>query len=285
MDKDLINCNEPEQEKLSGINNEVSSGAANENGRHTVIYVDDVSTSLFTFKRRLSGRYVIYPAESAEVLYKVLKTVTPDIILLDINMPDVDGYEIIKTLKANKFYADIPVIFFTSNSDRESVLKGLSLGAVDYIIKPFETSSLYECIDKHIAESKKVKEKDKEDDGRPRILAVDDVVSILKTIKAALHANYIVHTINRPESVLDFLKLRKPDLILLDYLMPVYNGFELIPMIRELPDYQDTPIIMLTSEGTLTNIKEAVSLGACDFIVKPFKENELNEKVAKHIKV
>ena len=67
--------------------------------------------------------------------------------------------------------------------------------------------------------------------------------------------------------------------------MPTYNGFELIPMIRELPGYEDTPIIMLTSEGNLSHIKEAISLGACDFIVKPFKEDELNEKIAKHIKV
>ena len=84
--------------------------------------------------------------------------------------------------------------------------------------------------------------------------------------------------------MLDFLKLRKPDLILMDYLMPVYNGFELIQMIRELPEYENTPVIMLTSEGTMNQVKEAVSLGACDFIVKPFKESELKEKIAKHIK-
>ena len=257
----------------------------NEDGkeRSTIIYVDDVSTSLITLKRRLSGKYEVYPAESSEVLFKTLKLVTPDIILLDVNMPEVDGYEVIKNLKENIHYANIPVIFFTSNNDRESVLKGLSLGAVDYIIKPFETNNLVECIEKNITASRS--EKENEDDGRPRILAIDDVVSILKTIKAALHANYKVHTINRPDAVLNFLKLRKPDLILLDYLMPVYNGFELIPMIRELPGYEETPIIMLTSEGTITNIKEAISLGACDFIVKPFKESELIEKVDKHIKV
>jgi len=262
------------------MDNDTESESGNGKERYKIIYVDDVSTSLVTLKRRLSGYYEIFPAESSEVLFKTLKIVIPDIILLDINMPEVDGYEVIKTLKENKSYAHIPVIFFTSNHDRESVIKGLSLGAVDYILKPFETTSLIECIEKHVNESRI----EREDNTKPRILAVDDVVSILKTIKAALHANYKVHTINKPESVLDFLKLRKPDLILLDYLMPVYNGFELIPMIRELPEYEETPIIMLTSEGTVFNIKEAISLGACDFIVKPFKENELNEKVAKHIK-
>ncbi|MDR0502965.1 MAG: response regulator [Treponema sp.] len=263
-------------------NSDIELTTGSEKERFKIIYVDDVSTSLLSLKRRLAGHHEVYPAGSSEALFKALEKITPDIILLDINMPGVGGYEIIMNLKEDERYADIPVIFFTGNNDRESVLKGLSLGAVDYIIKPFETPSLIDCIQKHVAASKA--EKIREDDTRPRILAIDDVVSILKTIKAALHANYIVHTISRPEAVLDFLELRKPDLILLDYLMPVYNGFELIPMIRELSEYKNTPIIMLTSEGTISNIKEAISLGACDFIVKPFKENELNEKVARYIK-
>jgi len=281
MDKDAEVTGESELENLIEKYNEDSENA-DEKERLKIIYVDDVSTSLLSFKRRLSGRYEVYPAQSAEILFKALKVITPDIIFLDINMPEVDGYEIIKTLKENKYYTQIPVVFFTSNNDRESVLKGLSLGAADYIIKPFDTSSLIECIEKHVTAGKANKKI--EEDSRQRILAVDDVVSILKTIKAALHNDYIVHTISRAESVMDFLKLRKPDLILLDYLMPIHNGFELIPMIREIPGYDTTPIIMLTSEGTLTHIKEAISLGACDFIVKPFKDIELKEKIAKHIK-
>jgi len=261
---------------------EAAFDAANERESFKIIYVDDVSSNLLMLKRRLSSRYEVYPAESSEIMFKTLEKIKPDIIILDINMPDVNGYDIITKLKEDERYSKIPVVFLTSSHDRKSVLKGLSLGAIDYIVKPFETSNMIECIDKHVAASRS--EKAKENDTKPRILAVDDVVSILKTIQMALYSDYIVHTISKPESVMDFLKLRKPDLILLDYLMPVHNGFELIPMIRELPGYKDTPIIMLTSEGTLNNIKEAVALGACDFIVKPFKENELTEKVAKYIK-
>jgi len=253
-----------------------------EKERYKIIYVDDVSTSLVTLKRRLSGYYEVYPAESAEVLFNALEKITPDLILLDINMPDHDGYEIIGELKEDERYANIPVIFFTSNRDRKSVIRGLSFGAVDYIIKPFETTSLIECIEKHVTASRAGKVK--EESSKPRILAVDDVVSELKIIKAALSGDYIVHTISKPEAVLDFLKIRYPDLIILDYLMPMLNGFELIGMIHDIPEYKDTPIIMLTSEGTASQVKEAISLGACDFIVKPFKESELREKVAEHIK-
>jgi len=250
--------------------------------RYKIIYVDDVSTSLMTLKRRLEGYHEVYSAESADVLFSTLEKITPDIILLDINMPNHDGYEIIGNLKDDERYEHIPVIFITSHNDRESVVRGLSTGAVDFIIKPFETTNLIDCIERHVTESRAGKSK--EDDKRPHILAVDDVVSVLRIIKEALHANYKVHTISRPESVLDFLKIRKAELIILDYLMPVYNGFELIGMIREMPGYKDTPIIMLTSAGTVDQVKEAISLGACDFIVKPFKESELIEKVARYIK-
>jgi len=253
--------------------------------RFKVMYVDDVSSSLLALKKRLMPYYEVYPAQTVNIMLEALEKITPDIILLDINMPGSDGYKVIEYLKSDERCMDVPVVFFTSNNDRESVIKGLSLGAADYIIKPFETMSLVECIEKHVASAREDKNsRNSEDDGRQRILAIDDVVSVLKTIKAALHQKYKVHTISRPEIVLDFLKVKKPDLILLDYLMPVYNGFELIPMIRELPGYEDTPIIMLTSEGTITHVKEAIALGAFDFIIKPFNDSELIEKIEKHIK-
>ena len=82
---------------------------------------------------------------------------------------------------------------------------------------------------------------------------------------------------------MDFLRNKKPDLIILDYLMPEINGFDLITLIRGLPDHKKTPIIMITSEGTVSHVSKAMTLGASDFIVKPFKPQELYDKVTKHI--
>ena len=67
--------------------------------------------------------------------------------------------------------------------------------------------------------------------------------------------------------------------------MPVLNGFDLIHMIRAMPEYEDTPIIIITTEGTTDHVNKAINIGASDFIVKPFKPKELNDKVAKHIRV
>ena len=259
--------------------------AENEKERLKIIYVDDVQCSLVSVKKRLKGHYEVYPAESTLMLFKILEKIRPHLILLDVNMPGIDGFKTIKSLKADERYKDIPVVFLTGNNDRENVAKGLSLGAVDFVVKPFITAKLIECIEKHTFKNRNEKPSPiAESDSKPSVLVVDDVPSTLKAIEFAINASYKVYTLSNPESVMDFLKEKKPNLILLDYLMPVLNGFDLIVMIKALPEYKDIPIIMLTSEGTLPQLNEAISLGASDFIVKPFKTSELNEKIDKHIK-
>ncbi|MDR0441893.1 MAG: response regulator [Treponema sp.] len=116
-----------------------------------------------------------------------------------------------------------------------------------------------------------------------QILAVDDAPVMLRTISSLLSEKYKVHILPDPTRVEKFLHQITPDLFLLDYQMPVLNGFELIPIIRKFWEHKNTPIIFLTSEGTPDHVAEALSRGACDFIVKPFQPNLLLEKVAKHI--
>jgi len=253
--------------------------------RKRIIYVDDVNYSLVSVKSRLGEKYEIFPADSVVKMFEYLGYFMPDLILMDVNMPDIDGYEAIKSLKSDERYSEIPVIFLTGNSDRESVVKGLSLGAADYVIKPFTSSKLIESIETHLNPPAS---KDMLDDGdgtKPCILVVDDVTSMLRAIQYALHDRFKVYILSRSEDVLDFLRTKRPDLILLDYLMPVLNGFDLIPMIRALTDYKETPIIIITTEGTQNHVNEAMTLGASDFIVKPFKPKELNDKVLKHLRI
>ncbi|MCL2196492.1 MAG: response regulator [Treponema sp.] len=255
-------------------------------GRRKIVYVDDMNYSLISLKKGLSKFYEIYLSESAAKMYKILEKVTPDLILLDVNMPDVNGYETIKDLKADDRYNKIPVIFLTCNSDRESVVKGLSLGAADYVIKPFNSDKLIESIENLFSAkmntASRIAEKSNSD---THILVVDDMTSMLRTIHHALHDKYKVSLLSNSGVVIDFLQNNKPDLIILDYLMPGLSGFELIPKIREMPGYANIPIIMVTTEGTFRNVSEAMALGANDFIVKPFEPKELNFKAEKHIRL
>ena len=108
-----------------------------QSGRFKVIMVDDNISTLVQAKALLKDFYSIYTAWSAKGLFDCIDAIMPDLVLLDVVMPEMDGFEVIRILKADARYRDIPVIFLTADSDEESERKGLSLGAADYITKPF----------------------------------------------------------------------------------------------------------------------------------------------------
>ncbi|MCL2605121.1 MAG: response regulator [Defluviitaleaceae bacterium] len=241
-----------------------------------IIYVDDVVYHLKTTKERLKNYFDIIPAQSADELFEKLETMTPDLILLDINMPEVDGYETIKRMMENERYAKIPVIFLTAKAERKAILKGLELGAVDFVIKPYEDNALIERITYYLYPETRPESK-------PIVLAVDDSPSILKAINFLLNKDCVIYTLNEPDKIKSVLKIASPDLFLLDCKMPVMSGFELIPTIRDHKDHKETPIIFLTSEANFDTIAVARSLGACDFIVKPIDDEILYNKVMAHL--
>jgi PleD family two-component response regulator len=137
-------------------------------------------------------------------------------------------------------------------------------------------------IDSPLLSYLKVLEK-KKSDQKLLVLTVDDSPAILEAVSTVLGSDYAVFKLPKPTLLEKVLQQVTPNLFLLDYQMPERNGFELIPIIRGLEKHKNTPIIFLTSEGTVDNITAAIGLGACDFIVKPFNPDQLKEKVAKHI--
>jgi len=112
--------------------------------------VDDDITCLNAARNILAENYDVFTVPSGKKLFQILEKVTPDLILLDIEMPEMNGYDVIKILKNAENTADIPVIFLTSIIDPESELKGLSLGAADYITKPFSQQLLLKRIEVHL---------------------------------------------------------------------------------------------------------------------------------------
>lgn len=121
-----------------------------ERKRQTIMLVDDNQVNLNMGKNMLKDFYEVYALPSAERLFKFLETVTPDLILLDVAMPNMNGFDIIKILKANAQYAGIPIIFVTAKTDEMNELEGLALGAVDYVAKPFSAAILLKRIENHL---------------------------------------------------------------------------------------------------------------------------------------
>jgi putative two-component system response regulator len=104
--------------------------------KKTVILVDDNPTNLRAGKCILKDSYQVIVVPSGKNLFAALEVIHPDLILLDIDMPEMNGFQVINRLKANPRTAEIPVIFFTANEDLENITQAFSLGAVDFIQKP-----------------------------------------------------------------------------------------------------------------------------------------------------
>jgi putative two-component system response regulator len=126
--------------------------------RKKVVLVDDNQVTLKVARNTLMGKYDVFTVPSAEKLFQLLEKALPDIILLDILMPEMNGYEAIKTLKSSPRTAHIPVVFLTSKSDPKSELAGFTLGAVDYISKPFSPQLLLKRVDVHVLVESQKKE-------------------------------------------------------------------------------------------------------------------------------
>ena len=120
-----------------------------ENEKKLVIIVDDNPANLRIGKNVLSEKYTVATAPSAAKMFDLLVNNRPAVILLDIDMPEMDGFEAIKILKSKPEIKDIPVIFLTGLSDSQDETKGRSLGAADYITKPFEPAELIACVEKN----------------------------------------------------------------------------------------------------------------------------------------
>jgi putative two-component system response regulator len=116
----------------------------------TIFIVDDNDVNLATAEQALSQQYRAFTLPSASAMFELLNNVMPDLILLDILMPETDGFEAMRLLKSDERYADIPVIFFTGRGDAEAETRGFEMGAVDFILKPFSESDLLNRIKTHL---------------------------------------------------------------------------------------------------------------------------------------
>lgn len=118
--------------------------------KQTILVVDDTSSNIAVFSQILSAEYRVKAAKNGPKALQIAFETFPDIILLDIMMPEMDGYEVCRQLKLNPETRDIPVIFVTAMVDAENKTRALELGAVDFITKPINPSIVLERIKKHL---------------------------------------------------------------------------------------------------------------------------------------
>ena len=118
--------------------------------KHSVLIVDDEPTNIRVLSHILGGEYQLYAVTNGADAIAAAEKHLPDIILLDIIMPDMDGYDVITVFKRKEKTKNIPVIFLTAKVDPEDESRGLELGADDYVFKPFSGGLLLKRIKMHL---------------------------------------------------------------------------------------------------------------------------------------
>ena len=116
----------------------------------TIFVIDDSDTNLSMAEAVLEDQYRVMTMPSAAKMFALLEKITPDLILLDIEMPDMDGFEAIKTLKSDIRWSSIPIMFLTGRNDPDVEARGLEIGAVDFVTKPFSAPVLLNRIQTHL---------------------------------------------------------------------------------------------------------------------------------------
>jgi len=127
--------------------------------KKTIFVVDDNDTNLASAKEALKEQYRVMTLPSAAKMFTLLEKVNPDLILLDIEMPEVDGFEALRQLKGNSAQAGIPVVFLTSLSNAEVEARGFQLGVIDFITKPFSAPVLINRIKTHLDIDEMIRER------------------------------------------------------------------------------------------------------------------------------
>ena len=206
----------------------------NQNAKTILIIDDDPTVSELIKRQLLRDSYNVVIANNGKEGIELARKIKPNLITLDILMPEMDGWSVLRTLKADPEVSKIPVVMASILDEKN---KGFSLGAADFVSKPIEKERLISSIQTLIGKSENLK-----------ICIIEDDDNLRFTIKEILEkqGNIIIDASNGKDAL---SKLNKenplPDIILLDLMMPVMNGFEFLNQIKNTK-IKSIPILVLT---------------------------------------
>ncbi len=249
-------------------------------------------------KKLLYEDYEVSIARDGEEGIKKVKEIKPDLILLDIVMPKMNGFEVLENLNKDKRFSSIPVIVISNSGYSADLDKALELGAVDYLIKAeFDLDKVIRKIEEVLFESDFSQKEDKEDQNLgkkkeisfqssknlKKILIVEDDLFLSDLCSKKLKkVGFEVLTAFDGQDGLKKIKEEKPALVLLDIVLPGLSGFEVLKQIKTNPESASIPVIILSNLGQKEDVQRGITLGAEDYIVKAnYTPSEIIEKIKK----
>jgi signal transduction histidine kinase/CheY-like chemotaxis protein len=233
----------------------------------TVLVIDDDPTACDLMARGLSKEnFKVVTAPTGEEGLKVARELRPDVITLDVLMPGMDGWAVLRSLKSDPDLCEIPVIMITMMDDKEM---GHTLGAADFLPKPIDRDRLVSTL-------RKFKQA-----GTP-VLIVEDDPGIREMMRRALEADgWVVMEAENGRVAIEKVQQKTPGLILLDLMMPEMDGFEVVAALRRNDAWAAIPVVVVTAKDLTPQDRERLD----GHVKKIFQKGALSrEELAREIR-
>jgi two-component system cell cycle response regulator len=266
-----------------------------------VLVVDDVEANVKLLEAKLSSEYFdVLTAYNGPSALETVETELPDVILLDVMMPRMDGFEVCRQLKANQRTVDVPVVMVTALSDTANRLRGLEAGADDFLTKPVNDVALFARVRslvrlKRMMEELRVREgicskfgggdtPVSEDTGPARIMIVDDDEFAAARMTETLLP--IANSVARASTCTEAWMLLAPDieLIIASLSTPGGDALRLVTQCRANETFRQLPILLIADGTDLPRLAKGLDLGANDYLVRPVDRNELLARTATQVR-
>ena len=263
-----------------------------------VLVVDDILSNVKLLEAKLSAEYfeVVSAYNGLEALAKIAEH-APDIVLLDVMMPGMDGFEVCRRIKSDPKTAYIPVVMVTALDQPSDRVAGLDAGADDFLTKPVDDAALFARVRslvrlKMMTDELHMRESTGQSmglldligtlqDGNAtgRILIIEDRPESVQWFASALAPANEVASVDTFEETLVRVRGGDFDLIVVSLGMRGFDGLRLCSQLRSIPEARNTPILVVVSEGDRRKLTQALEMGVNDYLTRPVDRNELVARV------
>ncbi len=246
----------------------------------------------------------VHEAKDGKEAIAVLQQNNIDVVICDLNMPELTGMDVLKFVRGHDSFRHIYFMFITAGAEHESVTHAINEGVDEFLVKPFTPSKFREKVASMLQRlprkrkslsvqdnmlmpvgeigSNKGKAKS---DKQPVVVIVDDIPANIDIIVEILKPSYQIKVATNGQKALNLINTSLPDLVLLDIMMPGMDGYEVCQSLKASPDTVHIPIIFLSTRNEVVDITHGLELGAVDYITKPVNPDILKARVKTQIQL
>jgi CheY-like chemotaxis protein len=255
--------------------------------------VENIRLTLTTMVNTLGAQKTLQAKDGVEAK-AVIEKEQIDLIISEYNLPKLDGCKLLKFVRQNQDFHNIPFLMVSATIEHQEVAKAIRHGVSEYLVKPFSRKLLKERMISaietpikstfsHTTVIKSASESNPNKSDKLSVLIVDDVVDNLQLISDILRGDYNIQAAKSGIKALEICASeRQPDIVLLDIKMPQMDGLEVCRRLKANPATQHITIIFITALGQTEDIVKGLELGAVDYLTKPINPPVLKARVKNH---